>query len=301
MVSACSTSAPGAPGQMEHPMKLKTPTFPRKGHHDAPSRPPVTPVQPAPVATAAAATPPPPTPASALKKVAGGLATPARQRNTAAMIAGLAFIIIAGAIGASVASSFDDSIEVLVAARDIEEGQPISADDFRTVQIAAAAGDIEVLAPSSIDELVGRVAAGPIGQGSMIHPDQFALAYGEQRILVGAALGPDQYPAGGLRAGDQVRIIATSGRSFSSRDDDGLTAGQEVAVGEVVDVVSLSSNNLHFSIRVPESTANIVVQLVSSGQVSLGLLDDGVALDSVPALPPGQTFEPETVAEEPGE
>lgn len=282
-------------------MKLKTPTFPRNGHHD--KRPPAPPAPQPHVSAAPAPAPQPPTTASALKKVAGGLATPARQRNTAAMIAGLAFIVIAGAIGASVASSFDDSIDVLVAERDIEEGESLSEGDFRVVQIAAAAGDIEVVAPSSIDDLIGRIAAGPIGEGSMIHPNQFDVAYGEQKLLIGAALEPDQYPAGGLKAGDQVRIIAVAGRTSSAfgSDDVGLQSGQEVAVGEIVEVVALNSDRLHFSIRVPESTANIVVQLVSEDQISLGLLDEGVSLDVVSPLDPGASFTPQTLPEESGE
>lgn len=283
-------------------MKLKTPTFPRKGHHNAATPTMQSPAPPMRPPAAAAASPT--APAAALKKVAGGLNAPGRKRNAGAMIAGLAFIIIAGAMGASVASSFDDSIEVLVAERDIEEGESIARDDFRTVQIAAAAGDIEVMAPTSIDELVGRVAAGPIGEGSMIHPDQFANAYGEQKILIGATLEPNQYPAGGLKAGDEVRLIALAGRGSSSFDDEdgGGVGATEIAVGVVVDVIPLGSNNdLHISLRVPESSANIIVQLVSTDRISVGLLDEGISLDEVNPLAPEAPVDPQTVSEDAGE
>jgi len=266
-------------------MKLKTPTFPRKGHHTTGSVAPAPHAGPAPQPVAPSA------PATALKKVAGGLNTPTRQRNTAAMIAGLAFIIIAGAMGASVASSFDDSIAVLVARDDIEEGATINDEDFRIVQIAAAAGDIEVMAPSSIEQLVGRVAAGPIGKGSMIHPDQFTDPFGEQKVLVGATLGASQYPASGLKRGDQVRLIATVSRSS---DEDGMSAGEEITVAEVVDVVPTGSLGLHVSLRVPESSVNVVVQLVSDDVLSMALLDESVTLESVSPLAPGSAVNPQT-------
>jgi len=242
----------------------------------------------------------------ALKKAAGGLATPTRQRNAAAMIAGLAFIVIAGAIGASVASSFDDSIDVLVAANEIQEGQPISASDFRTVQIAAGDGDIQAVSPASIDDLIGRVAAGPIGEGSMIHPSQFAVAFGEQQIVVGAALDPDQYPAGGLQVGDQVRLIALAstdtGIGFGSSSDDTFVAGQEITVGEISDVVALNNGtNLHFSIRVPESSANVVVQLVALNRLSVALLDESIDVDTITPLAAANPVNPLTLDEDAGE
>ena len=178
-------------------MKLKTPKFPSKGHHDVASAPPAAAPQlraPAPTGPPAApvAAAPGTEPVSPLKKAAGGLAAPTRQRNAAVMIAGAAFIILAAALAASVASSFDDSIEVLVATSEIAEGQPVTEADFRTVRIAAGAGDIQVVSPDSIEDLVGRVAAGPIGEGSMIHPAQFAISSAEAKVVVGAALGPDQ-------------------------------------------------------------------------------------------------------------
>lgn len=267
-------------------MKLKTPTLPRNGHHDRargattawarPQEPVVSPV--------------PASPADALRRAAGGLASPARTRNTAAMLAGLAFIVIAGAIGASVASSYDDSIDALVAASPINEGERITEDHFRTVRIAAAAGDIEILPPEAAAELVGRVAAGPIGEGAMVHPSQFDVAHSEQRILVGALLEPDEYPAGGLKRGDMVRLIAVAGSSLSGGDTE--VPLREIAIGEIADVVQMSETAMHYSIRVPESASNIVVQLVAQNRLSLGLLDDSIELEGVEPLTPAEPVEP---------
>lgn len=275
-------------------MKLKTPKFASKGHHDpalsAPQPPTAAPRPPAPTA---AAPKPAPAPASPLRKVAGGLAAPTRQRNAAVMIAGAVLIIVAGAMGASVARSFDDSLDVLVASRAIVEGQPMTPDDFRVVQIAAAAGDIEAVSPDSIDDLVGRVAAGPIGAGSMIHPAQFSGAAEEVRVVVGAALGPDQYPAGGLKPGDQVRLIETATQfgSFSD-DDEGFDSGQEIAVGEVIEVVALQGFDRHFSVRVGESVSSLVAQRVAQDRLTLALVDQSLTLGQVDPAAPAESFQP---------
>jgi len=222
--------------------------------------------------------------------VAGGLATPARQRNAVVMLAGAAFIIVAAALGASVASSFDDSLEVLVAANPIVEGETVQESDFRTVQIAAAAGDIEVVTPSSLENLVGRVAAGPIGDGAMIHLEQFTVAGDESRIILGASLTASQYPAGGLKAGDFVRLISVAPRV--SFDTEATTTGYEVGFGEITAAIPISDTSIHYSIRVGESSANVVAQLLAEGRIALALVDRSIALEIVPALAPEQPVQP---------
>lgn len=273
-------------------MKLKTPKFPAKGHHHVAAGPP-----PPPNASTPRVSPPKAAPAqtvSPVKKAAGGLAAPTRQRNAAVMVAGAVFIILSAALAASVAGSFDDSIDVLVASGPIAEGQPVTAEDFRTVKIAAGEGDIQAVAPDSIDDLVGRVAAGPIGEGSMIHPAQFAIASEEAQVVVGAALGPDQYPATGLKPGDQVRLIEVSSRfDTSGGDDEGFSAGREITVGEVTDVVRLSSQDtLHFSIRVGESAASVVAQRVAQDRLAIALVDESLTLERVDPLEPAAPVVP---------
>ena len=283
-------------------MKLKTPKFPSKGHHDvAPAPTPGMAQFSAPsTATGPTRITPPAEPVSPLKKAAGGLAAPTRQRNAAVMIAGAAFIILAAALAASVASSFDDSIEVLVASREIVEGQPVTEQDFRTVRIAAGEGDIQAVSPDSIQDLVGRVAAGPIGEGSMIHPAQFAIASDETKVVVGAALGPDQYPATGLKPGDQVRLIEVSGRFVG--DEDNFTSGREITVGEITDVVRLgSADALHFSIRVGESAASVVAQRVAQDRLTIALVDESLTLERVDPIAPVEPVVPLELEDESGE
>jgi len=275
-------------------MKLKTPKFAAKGQNEtrsqkapfAPTPQPPTMAQPTQAVVSSA-------PVSPLKKAANGLAAPTRQRNAALMIAGAAFIVLSAAMAASVASSFDDSIEVLVASSEIAEGQPVMQDDFRAVRIAAGAGDIQAVSPASIADLVGRVAAGPIGEGSMIHPAQFAVFANEAQVVVGAALQPDQYPATGLKPGDQVRLIEVADRYGGGDDEGAFSAGREITIGEVTDVVRLrSSDNLHFSIRVGESAASVVAQRVAQDRLTIALVDDSRVLEQVDPTNPVEPVVP---------
>jgi hypothetical protein len=240
-------------------------------------------------------------PVSPLKKAANGMAAPTRQRNTALMIVGAVFIILSAAMAASVASSFDDSIEVLVATSEIAEGQPVTEADFRTVKIAAGTGDIQVVSPASIGDLVGRIAAGPIGEGSMIHPAQFASSATETQVVVGAALGPDQYPANGLKPGDPVRLIEVAD-PFGGGGDGSFSTGREITIGEVTDVVALrGSSELHFSIRVGESSSNVVAQRVSQNRLTIALVDDSEILEKVDPVTPANPADPLERQEEPAE
>lgn len=303
-------------------MKLKAPIFPSKNHRRAPF---AGPGSPPPVAPGSAAAPPAPAgpplaqvtglstqqqppavqvgasthgrpsgPVTPLKRARAGLAGPVRQRNAAAMAAGLAFIVIAGLIGASVADSFDDSLEVLVAAEPLVEGQPIAATDLRIVRIAAATGDVQVVAPGELNNLTGRVAAGPIAAGAIIHPSLFVTQQEEIQVVVGVALEPDHYPASGLSPGDRVRVISLMPRR---NDDEILVSGQEIAVAEVVDASQLSANKMHFSIRINESSANVVAQLVALERVTLVLVDQSLQLDSVDPLEPAEPPSPLQIEE----
>lgn len=205
------------------------------------------------------------------------------------MIAGLAFVLIAAALAVSVANSFDDSLEVLVAANPIAEGQTLSAEDFRVVQIAAGEGDIQAVAPGDMNDLIGRIAAGPIGEGSMIHPAQFAVASSETLVVVGAALEPDQFPVGGVKPGDRVRLIEVADK-FA--DIEGFSTGNDLGIGEVVDAHAFSPREMHFSIRVSESIANVVAQRVTQDRLTIALVDQSITLEQVDPLDPAIPLPP---------
>lgn len=188
------------------------------------------------------------------------------------MIGGAALILVSGFAAASMARSYTETVDVLVAAEPIAEGEPIQVDQLAVVAIAAGEGDIQAIDPSLGDDLVGRVASGPIGKGSILHPDQFVgNDASEQMVIVGMALDPDEFPTENLQVGDLVRLFDV-GSSFGS---DTETVAQEITIGEVVAVRPLGAGNeVHYSVRVKESTANAVTSRVTQDALAIALVEE---------------------------
>jgi len=228
---------------------------------------------------------------------------PARNRNRGWMLAGGLLILIAGIAAASIASSLSQSVDVLVASRPIAEGAVISADDYRSVSIAADTGAIQAIAPSDGENLIGQIASGPIGEGSILHPDQFTNRADQEiegTIVIGAALGPNNLPVLDLLPGDRVRLFQTFGEqlstsgAFGGGDTEQVTSvAREITDAEVVSTESLSGiGNRHVALRISSSNANIVANLIESGRLSIVLVDSLPSTSAVEPVPPQDPLAP---------
>ena len=221
----------------------------------------------------------------------------ARPRNGPWVIGGIILVVLSGLAAASLISSDETVVQrtsVVIAAQSIAEGRVLQAEDLAVAEITELAREIQVMAPETIDQIIGRVAAGPIGSGSVVHPDQFIIGGlgQEPTVVVGAALGPDEYPQLTLRPGDLIRVIET--RIDDIEGDDGIVRidGRELAVAQVVEVRPLSGDQLHFSLRVGESSANVLLDRIARGRVSIALIDGDTAARPAPALEPAAPLAP---------
>lgn len=229
----------------------------------------------------------------AASKVRKAQAVPAAARSRNNVLLGVAagLALLAGLFAWSVAQSFDQTVKVLVADRPVAEGQQLVDGDVRIVEIAAAEGDIQVLAPTKKDQLLGLTAAGPIGEGTLLHPRQFVQTNDTESVTVGAALGPNSYPTRDLINGDVVRLIELSTSRRSS--DESFRTGRELAVGEIVQVTDLGqADSIHVSIRVSESVAAVVADRIAEDRLSLALVDGAIDLSAVVPLEPAQAVIP---------
>lgn len=221
---------------------------------------------------------------------------PRRPRNTLWMIAGVIIILFSGLAALSIFGSLSARVDVLVAARPIAKGQVIVNEDFRTVSIAAD-NSVRAIAPERRAELVGQIATGPIGTGSIVHPAQFITGDSEdqQKVIVGAALDAGEYPRVGLRPGDEVVLIEVSSPNAAF---DVTSAGpREIALGEVVEIVRLSRTDaLLVSIRVNESVAVLAADRAEQGRLRLALIDRGFANELVDPVEPVEPVEAEVPA-----
>lgn len=221
-----------------------------------------------------------------------GLPTaPPKARNTTWIVVGLVLVIVAGAAASSLWRGLSDRVDVLVAANLIEAGQVVTEADLTTASIAADDG-VRAISPDRANELIGQVASGPIGVGSIVHPAQFVIAEtGEEpTVVVGAALEPGQYPIVGLLPGDRVRVIEVSGPNVLIGEE---AEPREITIGEIVEVHGLQRGDQFLvSIRINESANLLVSERAQQGRISLALLDSDFPEDLIDPLEPAQPVEP---------
>ena len=135
-----------------------------------------------------------------------------RGRRPLVTVASALLVLASIAIFASVYSSADHRVPVLVVTSTIRQGQRITGSDLGTVDVAASGG-LSVIPVASASELSGTWAAVTIPAGSLMALSDVTssrpLAGGS--AVVGLALKEGQLPSNGVEPGDQVMIIQTPG------------------------------------------------------------------------------------------
>jgi len=156
-----------------------------------------------------------------------------------AVVGGL--LIAVAAVGTFVAAGGADAEAgdpVVVAARDLRPGLVLGRDDLRVERATLPAG---ARAFTSVDELVGRAALGPVGAGEVVQasavtPDRDP---GTPRREVALTLPRPHLAVGALRVGDRVDVYVTDDETavvaagvevvaLSADDGGGLTREREV-------------------------------------------------------------------------
>ncbi|HNJ98019.1 MAG TPA: isocitrate/isopropylmalate family dehydrogenase, partial [Ilumatobacteraceae bacterium] len=116
---------------------------------------------------------------------------------------GAALVVLAGVLVAWGLSQAAARVEVVQVARPVAAGQPLTADDLTVTGVAYDSGVSGLVPASSLDRLVGRVAAVDLQRGALVQvgmwSDEPALLDGEDRV--GAVLAAGNFPAG-LHRGD---------------------------------------------------------------------------------------------------
>jgi hypothetical protein len=210
------------------------------------------------------------------------------------IIAGLTLMVISGLSALAIAQSLSNRVEVLVATRDIARGEEITESDLGVASVAATSG-VRAIDPAEKDELVGQIATGPIGPGSVVHPAQFVDGATEDanKVLIGLELEPGDFPRFALNPGDEVVVIEVS-PSTASADDD-LAGPREVGTGEVVEAVALrDADVLLVTLRVNDSIAVSISERAEQDRIRLALVDRGFPEDLVEPLEPADPVEPAT-------
>lgn len=188
---------------------------------------------------------------------------PARRRP--GMIGlGVAAVALSGLGGWWVINGADNTHPVVMVARDIRAGQPITADQLTVTRIHGGEG---LATLSNLDQAVGKRAVSDLSGGTLLNPstvvDELAVGPGYSTVTI--ALKHGSTPASGLRAGQQVRIVTQLTANAAPNAKAEAWKGNIVAVGSqgddqmtVVDVSTTSADAAQIATHQP-GTMSIVL------------------------------------------
>lgn len=205
----------------------------------------------------------PPRPLSADGR--GRLPAPVRDRRPA--LAALALLLVLGGAltSALIAYRSGDRVDVLVARGDIEVGQVVQLSDFSTARVAA--DNVATIPASDARAFVGSTASTRVPGGTMLNASMFLAGNIQpiRTVVVGVVLGSNQYPAGGLRTGDVVRVFLVP--QDSAAGVQGTVLLDAVRVAEVEP--ALGGDGVRVSLLVPEGPATPVVTAAATGSIAV--------------------------------
>jgi hypothetical protein len=136
------------------------------------------------------------------------LPRPPRRRRPG--FAALAILLIVGAAAAAglLAVRLDERVPVIVAADNIEAGQKITRGDLASAKVATS--DLKLIAASRANEVIGTYAVQSIPSGRALDVKMVTrkapLVPG--KVAIGIPITSANVPAGGVRAGDRVKVYA---------------------------------------------------------------------------------------------
>jgi hypothetical protein len=186
--------------------------------------------------------------------------------------AGAALALLGGWVFASLYVSAGERVEVLVVARDVDRFAEVQRDDLRTTRVAADPG-VDTVEAGDVDDIVGRVAATDLVEGSLLSPNQ-VLASGERRVgtdeaIVGAELSPGDAPQRALAGGVDVYVVVRPSESSAQQQDAVRVPGWILAVGEPDENTDARAVEL----VVPASESAAVTAAAADDRISLVVLE----------------------------
>jgi hypothetical protein len=107
-----------------------------------------------------------------------------------------------------------DRVDVVVVARDVEQYSELTSSDLTTVRVAAG-DEVATIAGADLDNLVGRVVAVPLLEGTLLSVEQLYPAdeplVTETETEVAFSVPSDRLPASARDQGTAVRLVIHSG------------------------------------------------------------------------------------------
>ncbi len=210
---------------------------------------------------------------SAERRAPGVRSTPSRQRRLPWIALGLLLVFGAGLAFAAWTQATSRQVAVLVAARDVDAGEVVTAAAVRTEQVAVGPG-VTTVESGERQLVVGKVARGPIPAGTLLNPA--LVAEGDVvpagQAVVGAVLVPGAYPTASLRPGDHVQLVAAAATTDPSAVLEPLG---DARVWAVTDLDAPGTPGLFISLLVPADRAGAVTNAGAQQRLRLVLVAAG--------------------------
>jgi hypothetical protein len=195
---------------------------------------------------------------------------PVGRRNRWRLLAGVLVVFASAAGFVAFNTAATDTTPVLMVARPVAMGQPLSSADVRVVDVRLAAG-VEAIPAGEVDLVVGRPAAVPLLAGALLTREQVGPAAvpqaGEVLVAVSVPL-----PPAGLAAGARVRVLVapgggTAGAAATDEGQVGVLATATATVAEVGPVDGTGGRVVSLLLRSVDGEQ--VATAAMLGQVSL--------------------------------
>lgn len=137
------------------------------------------------------------------------------RRDVRLIAIGVVLAVICALVAAWLVNRSGSSTSVVVVSKDLQPGERIEAEDLTTTNIVGKPS-VQVIRATEMGGIVGIPVSGDTPAGTLLNrgmllEDGVKPRVGE--LIVAVPVTPGQYPASGLRPGDQVRLIVTGGGS----------------------------------------------------------------------------------------
>ena len=203
-----------------------------------------------------------------------------RRRRWGVALAGLGAVVVGGWGFASLWLAAGDRAEVVALGSDVQAYETIERGDLRTVRVAAGDG-VDVVPVGDLHDVVGRVAASDLHEGSLlVEADLFAE--GEKLVdtneaVVGVRVGVGAAPVELARGRGVLAVIRPTA---TGRGTDGTGGEPRSVEGWVLDVKDVdagagqATGSMSVSVVVPRDEATVVADASADGRLSLAALEE---------------------------
>jgi hypothetical protein len=164
------------------------------------------------------------------------LATSRRRRDTPHLVLGLLLVVVGALAAVILVSRSNVMVSVLVLARDVPLGQPVTTTDLRVSQVVVDPA-VPVVAASDAASVLGRAAALPLRAGRLLAADDVGPAAWPpaDQVVVAVAVSPGSFPPE-LTAGMHVLVGSgtadgAAGSGSASQPDAMLDAPEAIVAG----------------------------------------------------------------------